>query len=492
VVWIGHNRKVAWGAAHARAVTADLFVETRSPSDPQRYHSGSGWRSLSERSETLRARGRPDEILVVRETQNGPLVNHLLGEPDTALSLAWTGAQPGEGVSALLRAAHADTAEEFRRALASHHEPVLSFVFADRNGEAGLQVAGWIPSRPPTALVPVPGRDTSRQWKRGIEFERLPQARLEDQRGWLVAADGPLGLAGEEEIEWTWRTGERASRLEALLLEATKAGPLELRRLARLASDVHTPYARRLIETVGRLAGDATTLGRQEREVLGRLRSWDQEAAAQSVGAGVYEVFLQQLMPELWREALGEELLERYFALPHANPVALVAELLAAAAEGREPPEWTDAARIRAAVLRALRETWIRLSVRVGANPERWEWGRLHLLRFRTLVESRPAPEDSLGPRPYPGDALTVATAEFDRRYPFDVRVASTFRLAADTAALDTVLYSIAPGQSEHPGHRHYADALEPWLEHRLQLLASGPLLIDEVATQRLVLEPGP
>jgi penicillin amidase len=206
----------------------------------------------------------------------------------------------------------------------------------------------------------------------------------------------------------------------------------------------------------------------------------------------VYEVFLQQLMPELWREALGAELLERYLALPHANPVALVAELLGAAAEGGETPEWTDAARIRAAVLRALRKTWIRLSVRVGANPERWEWGRLHLLRFHTLAQSYHAPEDSLGARPYPGNGLTVAAAEFDRGQPFDVRVAATFRLAADTAALDTVLCALAPGQSEHPGHGHYADGVGPWLENRLQLLASGPLLLDEVATQRLVLEPGP
>lgn len=493
VVWIGHNRQVAWAATHARAVTTDLYVETRSPSDPRRYHAGSGWRILTERSETLRVRGRPDETLVVRETDRGPLVSQLVGETETVLSLAWSGAQPGDGVSALLRAARADTAEAFRAALASHHEPVLSFVFADHEGDAGLQVAGWVPSRPSTALVPVPGRDASRRWKRGIEFSRLPQARLEDDRGWLVAADGPLGLAGEQDVEWLWRTGERASRIEALLLEATQAGPLDLRRLAQFAADVHTPHGRRVVEAVTQLAGDSAALGRQEREVLGRLRSWDHQAAAESVGAGVYEVFLQQLMPDLWRDALGAELLERYLALPHANPVALAAELLAIAVEGREPPDWTDAARIRGAVLRALRETWIRLSVRMGASPERWEWGRLHLLRFRPLADPpRDLGEGVLGPRPYPGNALTVATAEFDRRQPFEVRVASTFRLAADTAALDTVLCSLAPGQSEHPGHRHYTDGVQPWLDHRLQLLASGPLLLDEVATQRLLVEPRP
>ena len=61
-----------------------------------------------------------------------------------------------------------------------------------------------------------------------------------------------------------------------------------------------------------------------------------------------------------------------------------------------------------------------------------------------------------------------------------------------DVGALDRSLSALAPGQSEHPGHRHYADGLAPWLEDRSTILPTARVLVEESALHRLLLEPGP
>jgi acyl-homoserine lactone acylase PvdQ len=85
-----------------------------------------------------------------------------------------------------------------------------------------------------------------------------------------------------------------------------------------------------------------------------------------------------------------------------------------------------------------------------------------------------------------------VSAAEYDRADPFAVRVASTFRFAVDLAALDQLLITLAPGQSGHPGHPAFDDAVPSWREGRPHLLATAPLLVQESSRALLLLEPTP
>lgn len=154
------------------------------------------------------------------------------------------------------------------------------------------------------------------------------------------------------------------------------------------------------------------------------------------------------------------------------------------------------------------------LSYRLGHNRERWTWGRLHQLTFRPFEavgaerrdpsgllasageglsgsvaprgRARPA---SLGPVGLGGRAESVARAEADR-VTFQTRRASTYRLAVDLASTNRMLTALAPGQSEHPGHPHYADGVAAWRSGRPDLLVTSEFLLQEAAVERLVLEP--
>jgi penicillin amidase len=491
--WTGHNRRVAWASTHARAAVVDLYAETLHPDGEPLYHDGQGWTPLEQHSEVIAVRGAADAVLEVRRTRHGPLLDGLLPQPRDPLALAWAG-QRGLGaqtLAALRGMARAGDAGELLAAMAGVGEPPLAFVYADTAGAGGLQVAGWIPRRTlATDLVPVPGRARWYDWDGRIPFARLPRERLQDGRGWVVAADNSLAQGeGKDRGEWLWRSGERAGRIESRLRDAVARGPVALRDMVQIQVDVWEPRARALVDAALRLAGNEG-LGAEADEVAGLLRDWNGEAGAESRGAAAYHVFVVSLTERLFGEALGDALFQRFLAVPQADPFAVVARVVREAADGEVEGAWADPARVGEAVRESLRETWFRLSYRLGGNRAKWRWGRLHQVSFRPFLPW--ASGETLGPFAVGGSGVTVNTEEYAVQDPFAVRLASAFRFAVDAATLDRSLGVLAPGQSEHPGHPQRADAVEAWLRGQEAVLPVARDLVEEAAVSRLVLEPAP
>ena len=90
------------------------------------------------------------------------------------------------------------------------------------------------------------------------------------------------------------------------------------------------------------------------------------------------------------------------------------------------------------------------------------------------------------------GSGQTLAFARHRPGLSFDVERAALYRVAMDLGAADRLLSSLAPGQTEHPGHPHTTDGIGRWESSRLALFATSRLVIEEENAKRLVLEPAP
>jgi len=496
VVWSGRNDRLAWASTHARAVTTDLYEEKLGLADANLYYDGVDWRELSRRDEILEVRGGESQVLDVRGTRHGPLVDGLIPGRLKPMALAWAGARPDavSGLESLLEVARARDVEALQRAFERHEEPALAFVYAAREGGAGMQVAGWIPQRAlVSGMAPLPGRARYYDWGGRIPFDALPRQEVGERKRWAVAADNAFAARrGSPKIEWMWRSGARAERIDALIGEAVTRGKLDAREASSLQVDVGLDRARASVAAVLDLA----TLGKppspEGREILGLLRNWDGRAGSKNSGAAVYHLFLGSLTRKLLEPVLGAALTERYLALRQADPDQLVFEIVREVAAGASRDSRWQPEEVALAVRESLRETWFQLSYQLGANRRRWHWGRLHSLSFAAFQPGGPLGNagSRLGPFETGGSGATVNAAEYDRSDPFEVRVASTFRLTVDTGALDQALTSHAPGQSEHPDHAHFSDGVSGWLAGRAQLLPTAPLVIEESSRALLVLEP--
>jgi penicillin amidase len=511
ILWAGRNRDFAWASVPASAPVSDLFIETLRE-DRQLYQNGTLWVPLEEREETLRWRDvrgvLQSSTLRIRSTRHGPLIEALSDdggmaprdsdEADrsrAARALAWTGARTGDGLTSMLSLMRLRSSDGVQTALADHDEPVLAVAYADRRGGGGVQVAGWIPRRPlPTGLVPVQGRLRSFDWRERVPIENLPGERLgEGPRPWVLAVDQPWPEAGGlEQLEWLWRPGQRAARLEAELERQAAAGPLDLRAAADFLQDDLAQRAPAVSAAILGLARRSGPLPPEAEEIAGLLSRWDGRMSADSAGAAAYQLVMERLIDDLLSGPFGKDLYQRYLEAPHVRPQYAIERLILRAAKLRRAGGWTDEARVSAAARSSLREAWVSLNHRLGPTRERWSWGGLHRVHFApfgpyALTDPLVAHDFALR-----GSGQTLAYSRHRPAISFDVERAGFYRVAMDLAESDTLLSSLAPGQSEHPGHPHFADGLTRWTSARLSLFPTSRLVIEEENTERLVLEPAP
>jgi len=496
IFWVGRNRRLAWAALKAPVVNGDLYRETLGSVDPRHYHDARGWQRLSLREEALRVRGGRDEVLKVRSTGHGPLLPESLSK--SPLAISWVGDRVAgpSGIASMFDVARAGSAQEVVSALETHVEPALFVAYADSQGQAGMQMAGWLPSRSlASRLMPLPGRVRWYDWKERVPYRSMPSVRLGERTGWLVAGDENLeSLGADPRIEWLVRDGSRGHRMETLLDTAIASGEVNLHGLSRLQSDVRDERAVKNLRSALRLVegGGDPAFSRESLEFIQLLEGWDGRVAAESVGAAAYHLFSARLTERLLAEIMGEGLAARYKAAPMMDPQALVYGLVGAANQERASGSSTAWRPYARAVRESLRESWLVLSYRLGSNVRRWTWGRLHVLRVEAFggLASVLGSDFELSAFPYPGSGDTVNWAAYADDGGFRVVSASTLRFAADAGALDQGLAALAPGQSEHPGHPHFGDGLEPWRAGQTGLLVSGGLLVESSSVHQLTLEP--
>jgi len=498
IFWSGRNQRVAWASVGLGAVTSDLRIETLD-SEGQRFRDGRKWRAFTERTERIRVKGSDDVEMVIRGTGRGPLLQPWFASDSEPLSLAWVGARSGNGISALLRAMRARSVEEFRKDLALHAEPALTFVIADVAGDIGLQVAGSLPQRiEPTKRVPVPSRTSGYRWQGLIPFSVLPTRSGGGPDGWLIASDEPLSnWEALGKIEWRSRNGFRAARIRKLLVEQSSEGLLDLDKMTRIQRDTRSSLAPVLVERViSSIGPNPPTQGGASSEYLSeelllalqKLRNWDGELGRESEEAAAYHVFVQLLFQNLFAKSMGDELFRLYVALPATDVEAVLLHVLERSwSEIAEP--WARPAFQREAIRRSLEECGRRMGPHLGsgATPR---WGDLHTLRFMPLLGKRPRSWELLKPLSIGGDGHTVWAAGFDVVDPYRVRVASMYRWAVDLRDLSQARTALAPGASEHPGHPHYADGVKRWRSGGAHAFPMGEALPSAPSSTSLRLIP--
>ncbi|MDQ7819314.1 MAG: penicillin acylase family protein [Armatimonadota bacterium] len=479
-VVIGHNEEIAWGVTNAGPDVQDLYLERLDPSDPSRYLFRDAWEPVRVVREEIRVRGRPQpEVLLVRITRHGPLLNSVVEGLGAFVALRWMALQPGRIAGSVLRLDRARTWEEFRDALRWWSEPAQNFVYADRGGTIGYQLPGRIPVRARgRGMVPVPGWTGEYEWTGQIPFDRLPFVR-NPARGYIVTANNrivpetyPYFLAAE------WDPGFRARRIEDLLAASGRA---TVDQMASIQQDVLSLPGQQTV----RALRDVQVSDERARALLAELRRWDGALRPDSRAAAVYEAFRVSLLPVLFEDLLGRDLYRRY--LDHAD--AWQVALLNLLAQPRSP--WWGPAGRDAAIEQALLRAHDLLVSRLGPDAGRWTWGRLHrtvfvhpLGRVRALAWIFNAAAPPVG-----GDAFTVNNAGFDLST-FDQVVVASYRQVLDLADWDRSIAVHTTGQSGLPFHRHYRDFIPLWAAGRYHPLAFSPARIRQEEAARLRLVP--
>lgn len=188
---VARTPRLAWGVTYMKGDTIDFFIEDcrqgsetlrdqlETSRSPWQFRRGDQWQDFQVREEHIARKGADDEILRVYENEQGTLDGDIDKDgPGYYLSTAWAGkhASAGRGVATWLEVIEADSVAEGMEVAKYCPQPTLCFMFADSQGNIGMQGCGHFPIRRRfhDGLVPLPAWDSENHWRGFLSKEFLP------------------------------------------------------------------------------------------------------------------------------------------------------------------------------------------------------------------------------------------------------------------------------------------------------------------------------
>jgi penicillin amidase len=478
LVITGRNRAVAWGFTNAYVDDVDIFLERVDPADPSRYLAPGGSRPFEVVAESIAVKGwKAPEILSVRRTRHGPVLDAPGTGGDTLLSVRWTALEPTTVLRAVLGLNTAASWEEVLAAVRWMDEPHQNLVYADTAGHIGYVMGGTVPirgARRDAPVAPRPGWTGEWDWRGSLPFHEHPRA-FDPPEGFVVTANnrqvaGPLAAL----ISRTWNQPFRAMRIADMIRGGTPPyGPDDV---LAMQMDVYDLYADRYLDRAVEAASDQ---GLDEAVAL--LRGWDRRADADSRAATLFYVWSERV-----RHALARDL---YRGAPGYFTRASSSEVL----ERRAVP-WADhpAERYREIAGPAMRRAVEDAAGRTWAETNRAVHS--HALGDVALLDRLLGLD--IGPAPHYGSPTTVNVAHWAFRspehdVPFTTTAGPSMRQVVDMGNSDGAGGFVIPtGQSGLPFSRYYDDQWALWHEGGLLTLPLDRDALEAVAERTLRLDP--
>ena len=487
-VVIGHNANIAWGMTNLYPDVTDFYLERIVGNEVE---EDGKLKALTTREETIKVAGGSPVTITVRATSHGPLLSDALADvaeaggtapvpgeklnrnTNYAVSLAWTALQPGHAMDAMLELDVASTFAQFRAAALKLDAPAQNLIYADEEGNIGYQAPGRIPVRgpgqkgevvPSDGTWPHPGWDSAYDWKGTVPLKDLPWVE-NPKEGFIVAANqevtGPDGVKITED----WDYGYRSERIRDLLTAAAETTHrLTVADMRVIQNDTRNGIAAVLVPLLLKTKDE----DKFTQEAIDLLRGWDYTQPTDSAAAAYFNTVWVNILNLTFADELPEGFKpdggDRWFAV--------VQSILS----DEKDPWWddrgtTDVVESRDEVLRrALDSARLQLTAKLGKDPKRWQWGKLHRLTLKQTPIGTDGPSFlgklfNRGPYAAPGGSSIVDAFSWDASTgSFDVTAAPSMRMIIDLGNLDSSRWVEQTGISGHPGDSHYDDQIGTWL----------------------------
>ena len=495
----GHNGHVAWGFTNGFPDVQDLYMERLRRTEDGRVQVAyrEEWLDAQVIHEEIRVKGSDPVVEEVIVTRHGPIINSLAADlaGEQPLALRWTSLEPDAMIEGLFAMNGARNCLEFREALRHWTAPIQNTVYADTDGNIAYSFPGKVPIRAKgDGRLPVPGWTGEYEWAGYVPFEELPHL-YNPSPGYIASANNRV--VGDDYryfLGYDYCLGDRAQRI----VELIEARPLsDVAQCRRMQFDLVSPTAQVVSGYLAQLPVEDPEL----RAVVGLMKDWDGEMAAESPAAAVIEVFVRRMIALITAHRLGDAAV--CYAGKGPTPVLTDRSML-----GHRSREWLQSILAQPdshwfnlgcgenrddCVRLALRETVDFLKAELGPKIDDWAWGRLHTLTYAHVLGQVPALGQALNLGPYPmgGNADTLwATGTNLHDLASEGVIGPAYRMIVDLGDLRNSLGLLGPGQSGQLGSKHYDDQVEAWFTGDYHPMLYSREDVERGAEARLVLEP--
>lgn len=452
-ILIGHNAHVAWGITNVGADVQDLYWEKVDPESPDEYETPFGPRKMEIFEHTIRVRrgldGYSEETFVARATRHGPIVFEARGD---AYALTWPALNATKHeLPGFYDLARAKSAEQARAALSHYDGPPQNFVYADRDGNIGAQIAGCVLERPSGSLgLPRDGAAAQESSPKLLEFDRLPHV-ANPQSGIITTANNrTVGLDYPYSVTHEWAAPYRVRRIFDLLRARAQSG---VAYSLAVQGDTFSVADWIFVSEVVRMARYHAVSDARWQAMIAIFGDWDGSTTLESVAVTVSASMRRAFSRRVLRAVLDPELLETY--LRWETSFRFIDELLR-----ERPTTWLPDGfeSYEDVVLAAFDEAIVELAGRFGTDVSAWCWGAVApAIEFaHPLATLAPQIVGALRyqlPNGTGGGGPTV-----------DAGAYVSMRFVADLSDWNETRLGLPLGQSGDVRSPHFADQLESWV----------------------------
>ena len=485
----GQNSHIAWGITHLYADTFDYIVERIDPDNPNNYLTPEGSVPFEVAQIRTPVQGEEDRFISLRRTRNGVVVSDPLptedGEIPEGLSEEFKIVEeafgPGHVVArrqlaveegqttmqSLVKVSLAQSWDEFREALRDY-EWTNNFVYADREGNIGVQMAARLPNR--RQLNGWNGQRLARgwlgegEWMGYVPFDDLPMIYNPPQ-GWIAdsnsrTVDARTPFRVTDNFSSPWRITRAYEMVDAVerhdMASATK-----------IQMDVQSHQARWILDRLLKIE----MTSERSKAAMDMLRKWDLNMEMDRPEPLLYSTIAL---------ALQQRLINIHNNVAQSvSPDALqITHILDDAPHWCDHPDTDRVENCDDAVNDAVMLALDALSSQFGRNMSSWQWGKAHQTEF--------PPEYSWAHVPFLGDlarttlpspggdgTLNVAAGTRPNATPQDllsdlefVHVhGAMYRMISDLGDPSQSTMSFAPGISGNAFSKHWSDMAQPWVD---------------------------
>ncbi|WP_406158202.1 penicillin acylase family protein [Streptomyces sp. NBC_00882] len=545
-VVVGHNAKIAWGMTNSGVDVTDLYLEKLS-GDGYLYDGKT--KPFTTREETIKVADGESKKIVVRETNNGPLLSDRYDElvkvgkkatvdnaaPDRGdgygVALRWTALDPGTSMDAVFAMDKASNWSDFRAAAALFDVPSQNLVYADSEN-IGYTLPGRIPIRAKgdTGAIPAPGWDPKYAWTgKYIEQDELPY-EYNPSRGYIVTAN--QAVIDKDKYPYTlttdWGYGTRSRRITDLIEQKIKGGgKVSTDDMRQMQLDNSSEIAKLLVPKLLKI----DLKDKDVRQAQELLEGWDYTQDADSAAAAYFNAVWRNILKLAFGNKLPKELRVKGQCLwvdpinttgpaDEADKVRECGQRDADQAQPDGGDRWFEVVRNlmddensdwwktpkgvgdrpkadnRDELFeRAMIDARWELTAKLGKDIDTWSWGRLHrlFLKNQTLGTDGPGIVKYLlnrGPWKLSGGEATVNATGWNAAGGYGVVWVPSMRMVVNLGDLDKSKWINLTGASGHAYSAHYTDQTGKWVKGELLDWSFSDDAVDKSTNDTLVLKP--
>jgi penicillin G amidase len=483
----GHNERIAWGETNLMVDDIDLFAEKINPQNENQYFFKGEWKNMAVKKEIIKIKGGKEDSIIIKYTHRGPIISGFRDVKDVSLSMRWSGYDYSNELRSVYLLNRATGWDDFRSAISTFISASQNFVYADVDGNIGLNTGGGVPIRKGTGTMIRNGETDEFDWKGYVPFEQLPTS-FNPEIGYVSSANNRTVIEGYPYyISADFALPYRINRIRQMLNEKEVFGIDDFK---RMVLDQHSDYAELLTPFILKLNDRKNELTPAETKALALFTNWDYDMNAGLVSPAIFEFFRISFADNLLADELGD-LYKQLYTTAREYYIYRILKT--------GPDEWVDNINtpqketLDDIVLKSFKDCISSLSIQYGEDQSKWEWGNIHKITIEHPLGSVKILDRIFGfnSDEYPVGGSYHTVCPYAYKEGFKTIHGASERHIFNTADWDESYTVIPTGASGIPASEFYLSQTKSYLEGKFYKDAFSEKAVKAAAKYTLVLKPG-